>query len=63
MGKALAGKNRQLREEAIQAELEQLKKYKVYEEIDELPPGKKSVDTEWVLREKLYRTIEIYGVK
>jgi hypothetical protein len=36
MEKALAGKNKQLWKEAIQAELE-LKNYKVYEEIDELP--------------------------
>jgi hypothetical protein len=36
----------------MQLEKNQLKKYNVYEEIDELPHGKQPVDTKWVLREK-----------
>jgi hypothetical protein len=36
----------------MEGEKGQLKKYGVYEELDQLPPGKQTVDTKWVLREK-----------
>jgi len=36
----------------MEEEKEQLKKYGVYEELDQLPHGKQTVDTKWVLWEK-----------
>ena len=36
----------------MEEEKEQLKKYGVYEELDQLPHGKQTVNTKWVLREK-----------
>jgi hypothetical protein len=36
----------------MQLEKNQLKKYNVYEEVDELSHGKQPVDTKWVLCEK-----------
>ena len=49
---ALTGPDRKAWAVAIEKEKEQLKKYGVYEELDQLPPRKQTVDTKWVLREK-----------
>ena len=49
---ALAGPDSAAWMAAMEQEKAQLKKYGVYEELDTLPPGKKTVDTKWVLREK-----------
>jgi len=49
---ALAGPDSKVWAVAMEEEKEQLKKYGVYEELDQLPHGKQTVDTKWVLREK-----------
>ena len=41
---------------AMEDEKAQLQKYGVYEELDELPAGKQTIDTKWVLREKYDHT-------
>jgi len=53
---ALAGPDSAAWTAAMEKEKEQLKKYGVYEELDNLPSGKKTVDTKWVLREKFDQT-------
>jgi len=49
---ALAGSDSKAWAVAMEEEKKQLKKYGVYEELDQLPYGKQTVDTKWVLREK-----------
>jgi hypothetical protein len=49
---ALSGPQSHQWRSAMQAELDQLNKYGVYKILDELPEGKTTVDTKWVLREK-----------
>lgn len=38
--------------QAIEKELEQLRRYGVYEEVESVPKGSKKIDTKWVLQEK-----------
>jgi hypothetical protein len=49
---ALAGPDGAAWVAAIGQEKEQLKKYGVYDKLDRLPPGKRTVDTKWVHRGK-----------
>ena len=39
-------------EAARDREIPQLEKYSVFECVDEVPAGKKAIDTKWVLKEK-----------
>ena len=46
------GADKDLWRQAREKELEQLKQYEVYEELDEIPTGKQTIDTKWVYRIK-----------
>lgn len=52
MADALASPQVALWEAARDREIEQLKRYGVFEWVDAVPDGKKVIDTKWVLREK-----------
>lgn len=49
---ALKGPNADEWRKAMEEEKTQMRKYAVYEEVDDVPPGKRVVDTKWVLKEK-----------
>lgn len=53
MAEALAGPQSALWKAARDREIAQLERYKVFSWVDKVPPGKKSIDTKWVLKEKL----------